>query len=334
MNEVMKQICGVFLLLIVLIGCRTTKDVEKDLGNQAVRMSKEESAAEESEFNAVEPVAQKEIVYVEEPEVVYSAGGEKTAADGKVLTGSDALKQLVKDSTVVPEYAEQKLRAWVFKDKKIYQIHCQTYHTTVIQLEPEEEMMEVPYISEPDVWRISRGVGVVKGRQTQFIMIKPDYSGMKSTMVILTNRRVYQFELQSFKDHYMPYVSWVYYPEIESGESWQHFIAAKKSFDSQNASSLLEGIRLDNLSVDYTINYSKRKPPVWCPAFVCDDGQKTYIVLNKMMLNMEMPAVFKNKNEIVNTITDKNVIQLNELITKVTLKLGKDKVIIKKKVKK
>ena len=53
-----------------------------------------------------------------------------------------------------------------------------------------------------------------------------------------------------------------------------------------------------------------------------------------MMLNMEMPAVFKNKNEIVNTITDKNVIQLNELITKVTLKLGKDKVIIKKKVKK
>lgn len=318
-----------FLVAVFLCGCRTTVDVESESENVTARMTSAERA-EAAGGNAVRTEIQKEVVYVEDPEIVYAEDVKNLPADDKVLTGSDALKQYVKDKTVVPEYTQKKLKAWVFRDGQIYQIHCQTYHTTVIQLEPNVEMMEVPYISEPDTWRISRGIGVVKGQQAQFIMLKPDYSGMKSTMVILTNRRVYQFELQSFKDHYMPYVSWVYYPEIESGESWQQFVAAKNVL-SQNSSALLDKIDLDKVSIDYTINYSRRKKPAWCPTLVLDNGQKTYIILDKQVLNTEMPAVFEDKRDIINFITDKNVIEIDKLITKVTLRLGKDTVVIQKK---
>ena len=87
------------------------------------------------------------------------------------------------------------------------------------------------------------------------------------------------------------------------------------------------------MSFDYEIRYTKKKKPVWCPTLIYDDGQKTYIVLDEKSLNMETPAVFKHNSDIVNSQVDKNVIILNELIEKVTLKLGWEKVIITKKKK-
>ena len=65
-----------------------------------------------------------------------------------------------------------------------------------------------------------------------------------------------------------------------------------------------------------------------------DDGQHTYIILDEKCLNMTLPAVFNQKKEIINFNVDKNKIVINNLIEKVTLKLGKQKVtVIKKKGK-
>ena len=91
----------------------------------------------------------------------------------------------------------------------------------------------------------------------------------------------------------------------------------------------------ENLSFDYKIRHSINNKPAWLPVLVYDDGQKTYIVLDKKSLNMTVPTVFKKNREIVNKEFRKNIIVINELIEKVTLRSGKQKVtIIKKKSKK
>ena len=46
---------------------------------------------------------------------------------------------------------------------------------------------------------------------------------------------------------------------------------------------------------------------------------------------MTIPTVFKGKREIVNKEVRKNIIVINELIEKVTLREGKEKVTITKK---
>lgn len=265
------------------------------------------------------------VMYIDAPEVRYS---ESVEDDSESLGGAAALKQNMSDRIIQPEYSQGRLRGWVYREGDIYEIHCQTYHSTVLQLEPGEEMVEVPYLSETDVWRISRGVGVKDGKTCQFLMIKPDYSGLESTLVILTNRRVYQILLKSFKDHYMPYVQWAYNTEsgISDLDSWKQHEASQTETAKEVARILLD----TNLNAEYKISYGLKRPS-WTPTIVCDNGQKTYIVLDRRVLNMEMPAVFKNKRDIVNYNVDENIITINELVNKITLRLGNETVTIKRK---
>ncbi len=262
------------------------------------------------------------VIYIEPPEVIECEPSKETPD----LTGEAALKQNLKDITVLPQYTEGRLKGWTYKEGQIYQIHTQTYHSTLIQFEPGEEMLEVPYISEPDVWRLARGIGIKNGKDTQFLIIKPDYSGLTSTLIVITNFRVYQMELKSYKDHYMPYVKWIYPQPIQDNQSWLQWQQRK-----QNKAVLeFTGTDMSNCSFDYTVTHGLNKP-LWCPEMVYDDGKFTYIVLPKKILHMEMPAVFIGSRRIINTQVHKNVIVINQLITKATLRLGNQKVKIKKK---
>ena len=305
--------------LFTAFSCRTTVDMEKR--SEAIKADKKNDIVPEP---IVAPVPEKEIVYVEAPNII---SGEVNKSTGTIFEGSEALKEYLKNKTELPKYFDNQLKAWIYKPESIYQVHTQVYHSTIIQLEPGEEMLETPYISEPDVWRISRGVGLKNGLATQFLIIKPDFSGLDSTLIVITNSRVYQMQLKSYKDHYMPYVKWVYNNGIEDLSSW------KDESAKQNGKGTSAALRAANMSFDYEIRYTKKKKPVWCPTLIYDDGQKTYIVLDEKSLNMETPAVFKHNSDIVNSQVDKNVIILNELIEKVTLKLGWEKVIITKKKK-
>lgn len=319
----MKRALIIIAASLAIISCRTVRDIEKSGLEETRRIDDgmEDIAYAEPGTDASE--ADRTVVYVEAPEVLRS----EETRPGKALEGADALKQYLKDKTVVPEYTDNRLKAWVYQEERIYEVHAQTYHTTIIQLEPGEQMIEVPYISEPDVWRISRGSGMKDGKDVQYLMIKPDYSGQTSTLIVITNRRLYQMLLRSYKDHYMPYVKWVYNRTVEDSASWT--AAENRKQDAAAAGGVK--LNLSLMSDDYLIKYSRRRKPAWCPKFVCDDGQKTYIVLDEKSLNMEAPAVFKKSNSLVNYRTDKNIIILDELIEKVTLKLGTQKVVVTKK---
>ena len=199
--------------LFTAFSCRTTVDMEKR--SDAIKADKKNDIVPEP---IVAPVPEKEIVYVEAPNVI---SGEVTGEPGAMLEGSNALKEYLKNKTELPKYFDNQLKAWIYKPESIYQIHTQVYHSTIIQLEPGEEMLETPYISEPDVWRISRGVGLKNGLATQFLIVKPDFSGLDSTLIIITNLRVYQMQLNSNKTHYLPYFNCLYNNCIEDLTSWK-----------------------------------------------------------------------------------------------------------------
>lgn len=328
-----KSILAIALAAIFLTGCMTV-DVEKNRTN-SFEAAKDKQLEEDGELSDDEYLTYQKmkendvesaVVFLEAPETIYGK-----PADEKVLEGGEALIQHLKDVTELPKYSpeQNRLKAWYFRKGHVYQLHCQTFHTTVIQLEPGEILKESPYLSETDVWRLSYGQGIVNGLDTTFLMLKPDYSGLTSTLTLLTDRRIYMIELKSYKDHYMPFASWVY-PNYEDTRSaftkWENDKKLVEEFSGMNA---------ENLSFDYKIRHSISSKPAWLPVLVYDDGQKTYIVLDKKSLNMTIPTIFKKNREIVNKEVRKNIIVINELIEKVTLRSGKQKVtVIKKKSKK
>ena len=70
------------------------------------------------------------------------------------------------------------------------------------------------------------------------------------------------------------------------------------------------------------------------PNRIYDDGQCTYIQVEPVVLQKKLPVLFNEKNEIVNYSVHKNTFVIPRLINKITLRLGKEKVVVEKKVTK
>lgn len=301
-------------------------DSEKAHLGDAKNLSQEEYESEEfykqleieEELKVVD--IPKTVVYVEKP-VYYPVEEEQPK-----LTGKEAVTKSTNSSIMTPEQFRYGTMFYDFNDDFTYEVYCQPYRTTDLVLEPGEQVIEMPFLSENTVWEIGAGVSRTNGKDTQHFFIKPTYTNLITSFIIITDKRIYHILLKSFKDCYMTQVKWNYpntMPFTLTGSS------GNSSVNSMDKS--FTGIDPRYLSFDYKMRYSIFKKPYWLPYRVYDDGEKTYITMNETVLHMTTPVLFNKYDERINYSVKDNLIIIHELIEKVTLRIGKQKVIITKK---
>jgi type IV secretion system protein VirB9 len=83
------------------------------------------------------------------------------------------------------------------------------------------------------------------------------------------------------------------------------------------------------LNFGYRMTYGRK--PAWLPTLIYDDGKKTYITFNNYIFTGEMPGVFEDRKNITNYRVIDNVLVIDKLIKKITLKLGKYELVVEKK---
>jgi len=329
----MKKIIYIFLLVFILFGCKTVQfdtlgaEAEKeDFGYENIDQETKANEQDIQEYLIEEKLKEvdieKTIVYVEKP--VYYPADEKL--EKPTLTGKEAAKESTESSMQSPSKWTHGTMYYDFDADFTYEIYCQPYRVTDIQLEPGEQVIEMPFLSESKVWEIGAGVSRVGGVDTQHFFLKPAYSGLETSFIIITDKRVYHLMLKSFKDVYMTQVKWEYPNTMP--------FSLNSSILNNNTNKLSkETLSVDPafLSFDYKMTYSVFKKPYWLPQRVYDDGKRTYIVMDETVLHMTSPVLFNEKDERINYSVNKNLIVINELIEKLTLRVGKEKVTIKKK---
>ncbi|WP_149554533.1 TrbG/VirB9 family P-type conjugative transfer protein [Treponema pectinovorum] len=266
----------------------------------------------------------KTVVYVEKP--VYYPVGESAETDRPALKGKDAVIASTKQAQKTPEQYTGGTMFYDFDADFTYEIYCQPYRVTDLILEPGEQVIEMPFLSEEKVWEIGAGVSRNGNIDTQHFFLKPAYSGLISSFIIITDKRVYHFILKSFKDCYMTQVKFKY-PNTMPFNIKSDAMNEKMNKLSKETT----GVDPAFLSFDYKMTYSVFKKPYWLPTRVYDDGKHTYIVMNETVLHMTSPVLFNHKDERINYSVNKNLIVINELIEKVTMRVGREKVTIKKK---
>jgi type IV secretion system protein VirB9 len=325
----MMQKLILLLTTFILLGC-TTVDLQKQTMPEIAEEQVYQSAIEEQEaLNAeyeeymIEELVKETdvstaVVIIEKP-VYYPI------EENKILPkqGATSVKEHLDAVTQVPQFESGRLRKYDYHEDFVYEIHCQTYHTTDIQLEPGEEVLETPFLSETEVWELGAGVSYQDGLPRQHFFIKPNFTNLISTMTIITNRRVYHLELKSFSDYYMPIVRWTYPERL-----------TYNIYSSNNDNQLHSGLTFINpeyLSFDYKMTFSIFNKPIWLPIQVYDDGQKTYIVLDKQVMHMEKPTLFNEKNEIINYRVQEHIFIVDQLINKATLRIENQWVRLEKK---
>ena len=265
----------------------------------------------------------KTVVYVEKP--VYYPVGESAKSDRPDKTGKDAAKASTEEALQTPDKWTAGTMYYDFDSDFTYEIYCQPYRVTDLILEPGEQVIEMPFLSEEKVWEIGAGVSRNGNIDTQHFFLKPAYSGLITSFIIITDKRVYHLLLKSFKDVYMTQVKWKY------PNTMPFNIKTDAMNEINKMSKETTGVDPAYLSFDYKMSYSVFKKPYWLPTRVYDDGKHTYIVMNETVLHMTSPVLFNHKNERINYSVNKNLIVINELIEKVTMRVGKEKVTIKKK---
>lgn len=329
----MKKLFLFSILLILFNSCKTvnfdnmgsTSEPEKEsvYGNLEQELKDNEESIQEYliEEKLKEVDVEKTIVYVEKP--VYYPANEKL--DKPNLTGKEAARESTSSSMQSPSKWTHGTMYYDFDPDFTYEIYCQPYRVTDLQLEPGEQVIEMPFLSESQVWEIGAGVSRVGGIDTQHFFLKPAYSGLETSFIIITDKRIYHLMLKSFKDVYMTQVKWEY-------PNTMPFKLNSETLNNTVNKLSKETLSVDPtyLSFDYKMTHSIFKTPYWLPQRVYDDGKRTYIVMDETVLHMTSPVLFNKRNERINYSVNKNLIIINELIEKVTLRVGNEKVTIKK----
>jgi P-type conjugative transfer protein TrbG len=326
----MRKLSGIIMGLVIvtsivtlMVSCKTVDleprpEVAKGEIPEQEPPTEEEVAIEELKASID---VQSQIVYVEKP--VYIPAPE--SAPVKQKTGIDSVLESTETGTVKPSDYSHAARIYDYDPDQVYEVYCQVLRTTDLYLEPGEVVIDSPFVSDSERWIIGAGVNQQNGTVVQHIYVKPKQAGLDATLIINTSARVYHIVLRSYNTVYMPMVKWRYQ---------NHGFPQKYAQDITNevkVATEMDSIDPKYLSFDYKLVFNIFRKPKWLPERVYDDGKKTYIVFDEQTLQMELPGIFENKADVVNYRVNWNLVIIDKLIEKITVKYKKEKITIEKK---
>lgn len=156
-----------------------------------------------------------------------------------------------------------------------------------VELEPGETVNEI-VTGDSARWLVESG----KAGDTMHLFIKPADTGLASSAVITTNRRVYHLRLVSGSGH-TPYVGFVYHGTLKRAMTQKKEQENKEKQWQSTTNSDGKDVDLAKLNFNYEVSGSAS----WKPERVYDDGQKIYIKLPKATASGELPVLLVRKGD-------------------------------------
>lgn len=152
------------------------------------------------------------------------------------------------------------------------------------------------YLGDSVRWIIEPAIMGSGDDEIQHLIIKPSDSGLKTSLVVMTNRRVYHMQLKSHRTKYMPFVSFSY-PEDNlikfnalSVRNHQQNVLREKQ---KRFTRAMEKSYSNNLKFNYVLEGNMP----WKPVRVFNDGVKTYIDMPESMAQTEAPTLLLLRKE-------------------------------------
>ena len=173
------------------------------------------------------------------------------------------------------------IQVWPYADGALYQVYTSPGRVTVIALQEGEELVTV---SAGDTVRWIVG-DTASGAGTTLrvnILVKPTRIGLKTNLVVTTNRRTYLLELSSTPQAWMASVSWDYPKD-------RMLALQKQAREARAATPVDSGLSLEQIKFRYSISGDG---PSWKPLRAFDDGQRVYIQFPGGIAQGELPPLF------------------------------------------
>jgi len=155
---------------------------------------------------------------------------------------------------------------------------------------------------------------------TAHLFIKPVDSGLETSAVITTDRRVYHLRLVSQRSGHTPYVGFLYSETLKQQATWKQ---ARDAKEQEWNSTTVDGRTTDLSALNF--NYEVKGKARWKPERVYDDGRQTFIRLPKKSASGEMPVLLVRKGKqdvLVNYRVKDSAMIVDGLFDRIALVIG------------
>ncbi|WP_296560226.1 P-type conjugative transfer protein TrbG [Pigmentiphaga sp.] len=210
------------------------------------------------------------------------------------------------------------IQVWPYTDGALYQVYASPGRVTVIALQPGEELVTVA-AGDTVRWIVGDTASGSGADLRVNVLVKPTRVGLKTNLVITSNRRTYLIELTSTQKAWMASVSWDYPKD--------RMLALQRQAQAAQAAAPVDaGLSLENLKFRYAISGSN---PPWKPLRAFDDGKKVYIQFPAGIAQGELPPLFvigpQGDGQLVNYRYRAPYFIVDRLFGAAELRLGGDK---------
>ena len=209
------------------------------------------------------------------------------------------------------------LQVYPYTEGALYKLYAAPEHVTDIALQPGETLTAV---SSGDTvrWTIGDTTSGSGDAKQVHVLVKPFAPGLKTNLLIATDRRSYHLHLESTERTAMAAISWTYPQD-------RLFALQRQNAQADAAAPLATGIAVENIKFRYAI--SGDSPP-WRPLRAFDDSSKVYIEFPARIDQGEAPPLFvvgpEGDNQLVNYRVRGNYYIVDRLFPAAELRMGTD----------
>lgn len=207
------------------------------------------------------------------------------------------------------------VQVYPFAADALYRLYASPQQVTDVVLQPGETLAA---ISAGDTvrWAVGDTASGNGPSKQVHVLVKPFGAGLKTNLVILTDRRTYHLVLQSTDRVAMAAISWSY---ADTG------LVSQRGQDPPGSAPVDSGVAVENLNFHYKITGDK---PSWRPLRAFDDGHKVYIEFPTTIAQGDAPPLFvvgaNGGSDLVNYRVRGNYYVVDRLFGTAELRLGKD----------
>lgn len=203
------------------------------------------------------------------------------------------------------------MQVYPWSEGALYRLYTAPEQVSDIALQVGEALVSVA-AGDTARWVIGDTVSGSGAARRTHILVKPSAAGLRTNLVIATDRRVYHVEVESSARAAMASISWTY-PE-------DALLALQRATAEEPVAT---GLVIDTLNFNYRIEGGN---PPWRPLRAFDDGTHVFIEFPPSLPQGEAPPLFvrgdKGGAELVNYRLKGRYYVVDRLFSAAELRLG------------
>ena len=206
------------------------------------------------------------------------------------------------------------VQVYAWSEGALYRLYTAPERVSEIALQPGETLISVA-AGDTARWVIGDTTSGTGAARRTHILVKPSATGLRTNLVITTDRRVYHLQLESTARTAMASISWTYPQDA--------LIALRRGEAAADAAPVAGGISVEALNFGYRI---EGDDPPWRPIRAFDDGSQVFIEFPASLAQGEAPPLFirgeGGRTELVNYRLRGRYYVVDRLFAVAELRLG------------